>query len=171
MYKAEADGITHINVGTKVKTELGKALSNFSSYPTKIEYEGEELIFQSLEGFWFFYISYKHDKEKRYDYLNLKGFEANSLGRTFVKDNNVDIDLITSRKAFKENFCNAIKAKLKQNKMLLSMLTYSELPLTSYYTNHNKELKENEYKWQIELLEEARDLMHKKLKLYKYKEN
>ena len=75
-YLPSADGVTHINVYTKGKTELGRMLSNLHSSDTNIEIDGEVLTFKTLEGFWYFLVIFKALKIKHYDFLDLDGFKA-----------------------------------------------------------------------------------------------
>jgi hypothetical protein len=48
IYKSKDDGITHINIYSKGKTELGRWLSNFTYHPI----ETEDGKFDSVEGYW-----------------------------------------------------------------------------------------------------------------------
>ena len=44
------DGMTHINVYSKGKTEIGRWLSNFAYSPIDL---GNEGYFSSIEGYWY----------------------------------------------------------------------------------------------------------------------
>lgn len=50
-FNPDEDGVTHINIYSKGKTELGRMLSNFTSFP--IELDGQR--FNSIEGVWFYF--------------------------------------------------------------------------------------------------------------------
>lgn len=72
MFKITDDGITHINVYSKGKTELGRLLSNFSHTP----FYGNDILFNSVEGWWQWFTT-----GKEYDYLKyLYGFKAKKRG-------------------------------------------------------------------------------------------
>ena len=69
------DGITHINIYSKARTELGKWLSNFSYSPIKIENE----LFNSIEAY-FYWLICKDDRLKL-----LYGYNAKKLGKEILK--------------------------------------------------------------------------------------
>jgi hypothetical protein len=50
MWIPEEDGVTHINIYSKGKTELGRWLTNFSYSPFNHPEYGK---FLSMEGFWY----------------------------------------------------------------------------------------------------------------------
>src|SRR5574342_342059 len=56
MFTPETDGVTHINIYSKGKTELGRWLSNF----TEASIETEDGHFASIEGYWY-WLSTKDD--------------------------------------------------------------------------------------------------------------
>lgn len=168
MYKPEGDGITHINISIYGKTELGKMLSNFYNSNTKIEFDNDELEFKNLESFLCFLYLYKHDKIKRFNFLTTNGIDARKEAFQLIDELNIDIDKIMSLKSTKSIFSDAIKGKIKQNKKILSLLAMSELPFSSYYIRGDKVIS-NDIDWQLDLFNELRDLLHKKLKLFKYK--
>jgi hypothetical protein len=70
------DGIDHINIYSKGKTELGRWLSNFSECAIKHPFDG---YFNSVEAYWYYDITGNED-------LRLtSGFEAKQLGRNTIK--------------------------------------------------------------------------------------
>lgn len=75
----DEDGITHINVYSKGKTELGQLLSNFAYTPFVHSEYGK---FNSIEAFWYYYFTgCKHD-----DLKLLYGYKAKEKGRKYNND-------------------------------------------------------------------------------------
>jgi hypothetical protein len=72
IFDPKDDGITHINVYSKAKTELGKFLSNFSKCDLKTE-DGD---FQSVEGLWYF-LQITDEYKFKDDLRSLSGKSAN----------------------------------------------------------------------------------------------
>lgn len=111
------DGITHINIGTRSSTRLGKMLSNMSmlgfSHP---EYGS----FASLEGFWYWLATGKqHDTLRK-----LYGTQAKFKGKEFEQ---IHLD------NFQEVFLGAMRCRLEQHQELRQLLQKNKLPLTHYY--------------------------------------
>lgn len=135
-----SDGIDHINVYSKGKTELGKMLSNFyhSSFTC------EDGKFESVEGYWY-WLSTKDDKLR-----TLYGFEAKRYGRSINGKDWLEDE------SFKKKIKQAIKAKVTQSN-IKNLLKESTLPFKHYY------LAKNEFKievpksdWIIQYLEDLR---------------
>lgn len=162
------DGITHINIYTKGKTELGKMLSNLYTSKVIIEFEDEKLEFKTIEGFWYFLIIYYGTKEKDYKFMEYNGFKAKEEGRKKIKENNINSREISTKECFKNKITKAIKEKVKQNKNILTELTYSELKFKHYYfygeERNAKVIEKNEYNWIIEIYDEIREKMKEFLK-------
>lgn len=111
------DGITHINIYSKGRTELGRLLSNFAHTPFKNEAIGS---FQSIEGFWYWLSTgRKHDELRE-----LYGSAAKEFGRKLDK---VYVD------DFIANVENAIRLKIEQNERVCKLLKQSTLPFEHYY--------------------------------------
>lgn len=119
------DGITHINIYSQGKTELGKLLSNFAHTPVLLK-EGN---FQSLEGYWYWLLS---DKDAKSECLRkLYGYEAKKRGRELKIQ-----DWPTGAAAtieFKKKFKEAMKNKIQQNCEVHNLLIESILPFYHYY--------------------------------------
>jgi hypothetical protein len=169
MYLPSADGVTHINIYTKGATKLGRLLTNLADTPVTIDFEGTEFHFKSLEGFWYFYVMWKHTKEEYEEFCNYTGFEAKKIGKQYVEELDIDTITITSRKAFKKRFSEAIKSKLRQNrKEIFPLLAASELPFAHYYyfgdIKNPKVQALPHHDWQLEVFEEARASLKKYLK-------
>lgn len=121
--RLEEDGISHINVYTKGKTELGRLLSNFTYSPMRHHLYGK---FASMEGFWYWLSTGKRHEELR----QLSGLEAKKLG---LSKKVVTID------GFYEKVRSMMEVKIEQNKRLKMLLAQSELPFEHYYVYGNEE--------------------------------
>lgn len=72
------DGVNCINIYSKAKTWLGRALSNMANTPiTGQSPTGEVHVFASVEAWWYWYTTGK----KHHHLKGLHGFEAKSAGR------------------------------------------------------------------------------------------
>ena len=150
MYNPEEDGITHINVYSKGKTELGRRLSNFAHTPftllfhiTKDNYSShQQLTFQSVEGYWYWLLT--GDKEL----LKLYGFKAKQYGKSKW---NAKVEPVT-----KEQLSTAYWQKLKEHPGIWKMLRYNELPLVHYYVFGGKVIVPKEFQWTAELWNEIK---------------
>lgn len=163
------DGIDHINVYTKAKTELGRLLTNLADVPLKHPKYGD---FKSMEGLWYFLRTGRVFE----DFRKYNGFEAKKQGQKIMKSINrdqianpeeeVSVDITED---FKNDIIDGIKAKLRQNKHLLNLLIQSNLPLCHYY--YYGEIDKNpkvvylpQHDWQIKAIEDIRDICQKDLK-------
>lgn len=113
----ENDGVTHINIYSKGKTELGRWLSNFTYAPI----ETEDGPFNSIEGYWY-WLSCHNDILR-----TLSGFSAKQTGRRLGGKDWVHTD------AFRTKIKRAISIKIKSYPEKLVALKQTSLPLTHYY--------------------------------------
>lgn len=140
------DGIDHINIYSKGRTELGRMLSNFAHSPfTHPEYGS----FTSIEGFW-----YWMKTGKKHDTLRtLYGFKAKDVGK---KLDTVQCD------EFNDEIIEAIRCKLRQNRNILRLLTESYLPFEHYYwygdVHNPKVYNLPQYKWMIDEINRIRTI-------------
>lgn len=117
MINPEEDGVTHINIYSKGKTKLGRALTNFASLSFKHPLYGK---FESMEGYWYWIkTGYQHEELR-----TLSGFKAKEVGNKFeVVDNpNFHVEVL-----------QGIKCKLYQRPNLLKAVLQNNLPLKHYY--------------------------------------
>lgn len=139
----EEDGVTHINIYSRGRTELGKWLSNFAHLPFRHPQHG---YFASVEAFWY-YVStgFKHESLRR-----LYGAFAKTAGQQFPR-------VKLEEANFQELICEAITCKVEQHPKLLEALLENTLPLRHYYVfGHGVQSKvreKPEYDWQIRHLE------------------
>lgn len=135
MLRPEDDGVTHINIYSKAKTELGKWLSNFAYSPVTLR-EGH---FKSLEGYWYFLLT-RDDR-----FRDLVGYKAKQLGKTLVKVEVIDEEAVKT----------AMEVKLRSNPEMLELFKQSTLPFTHYYVFDGR-IKPAGYDWIVKHWEKLR---------------
>lgn len=132
------DGIDCINVYSKGKTSIGRALSNFAHTPFK----GTTLHFESVEGWWYWFTT-----GKKYDHLaSLWGFRAKKEGQKYFKERDITPSIL--KKVY--------ELKVAHNANIRQMLIKSHLPLTHYYEYDSKIVK-TRWQWTGELWNEIRE--------------
>jgi len=139
------DGITHINIYSQGKTELGQMLSNFYKFPINTK-DGN---FMSVEGYWYWMgIEDCPEKERL---RSVYGFNAKKLGKEILQFKSKRVD-----DNFENKILNDIWYKFKSNTHLLKK-EYWELPLEHYYNFGGciRDVKKN-YLWMIEGIEKMR---------------
>lgn len=141
------DGITHINIYSKGKTELGRLLSNFADTPFVHPRHGK---FKSVEGFWYWLSTGMVHEQLR----DLTGYEAKKYGKSMVEDFG-----IKNNPSFNDEILEAIRCKLRQNRSLLDMLKESTLPLEHYYCYGDKVIELPQYRWIVDEIERIRQVM------------
>lgn len=159
MYNPEEDGVTHINMYSKSKCELGKKLTNFAHTPFEHPKYGH---FESVEGLWYFLKTGKIFEEFR----KLYGIQAKKKGQSILKSLPGSKEEQSINEDFKEDIQLGIKAKLKSNPEILKELCLTELPLAHYYywgdkyTGYTVKTLEK-YDWITETFEDLRDITRK----------
>lgn len=140
IFLPEKDGITHINVYSKGRTELGRLLSNFADTPFRHPVHG---WFRTVEGFWYWLKTGMIYEQLR----DMEGWEAKMLGRKWavVETDNFDTKIKT-----------AIRCKLIQHPAILCALIDNELPLAHYYVVRGQ-VKQAGYEWINEYYMEVRE--------------
>ena len=142
------DGIDHINVYSRGKTELGRKLTNFAYTPFDHPEDGK---FNSIEGYWY-WLGCKDDKLRK-----AYGFGAKKLGRELGAPDWLGTE------DFKRKVKLAIRAKLIQHPKLLELLVETDLPLLHYYVYGDVQL--DKYKvvlvkqgqWILDEIQDIRD--------------
>lgn len=134
----QEDGITHTNIYSKGKTEIGRFLSNF----TEFNFDCEDGNFNSIEGYWY-WLSTKDDRLRK-----LSGWKAKHLGRELRGDD------WNNSEEFKIKIKAAIKIKLDYANKELSTIV---LPIKHYYVFYkdgkNIIVEPNDGKWIIDYIE------------------
>ena len=139
-YKPENDGLDHLNVYSKGKTELGRWLTNFAYSPI----ETEDGHFDSIEGYWY-WISQKDDTLRK-----LSGWKAKEYGRSISGKDWID------DKEFYRKIKEAIRIKIESNPRMKALLSNSFIPFAHYYVYGNKIVDVPKAKWILNYLEELR---------------
>lgn len=159
-YDPKKDGVDHINMYSKAKTELGRKLTNFAHTPFEHPTLGH---FESVEGLWYFLKTGRLYEKFR----ELHGFAAKKEGRRIFKGVGFgDNDSQGLSENFKNNIIEGIKAKFKDNPDILRELCLSSLPLAHYYyfgddrSGYTIKTLE-EYDWITEAIESLRSLTQK----------
>lgn len=134
-FKAENDGVDHVNIYSKAKTELGQLMSNFAHTPFVHPLYGK---FSSLEAFWYWFSTGRQYDELRTTY----GFMAKKKGQRFGK---VPMDEV----GFRKEIIRAIKIKAEQTPRLKELLKECKLPFTHYYNFGGKIVYPKDQVWQV----------------------
>lgn len=135
------DGITHINIYSKGKTELGRWLSNWAQSPFTHLIHGE---FSSIEGFWY-WLGNQSDVMRP-----LYGYRAKEIGRALERK------FIWEEKNFRKEIKYALKLKLESDTKMQQALKDSILPLEHYYVYNDVAIPVPQYNWITEWWEDAR---------------
>lgn len=142
----DEDGITHINIYSKGKTELGRLLSNFSRTPFTYEPYG---YFESAEAFYYWYCTgQKHD-----DLKVLYGFNAKNKGIQYNSDR---IDILGLTCDDFEILQNSLVRKIACNPDIANLLKESTLPFYHYYNYSGKVIIPEGVDWLSEIYEQIR---------------
>lgn len=138
------DGLRHINIYSKGKTELGRLLSNLDYSPIVHPEYGK---FASVEGFWYWLATGRKHDELR----SLYGFEAKKHGCKLK---------VIKAPDFHEQIRVMLELKVQQHKHIKDLLIKSELPFEHYYyyglPDNCKVILPNSRDWIIQQFEEIR---------------
>jgi len=153
LYRPEDDGVTHINVYSKGKTEIGRQLSNFANVPFEHPQYGH---FSSIEGFWYWLSLGK----VRNDFRSLYGFKAKETGK-IVREEVKKLGKVPHVENFEAQIKKAILCKITQSQNLIGLLKENKLPFTHYYHwGEGEKLKvtyPEDYAWVHEYISLVRD--------------
>ena len=134
------DGIDHINIYSKAKTNLGMYLSNFTK-STILTVDGN---FTSIEGYWL---------GSRNDVLReLYGFRAKQIGKTLPR-----ICVLTNEE-FQLKIRDACWIKIHSVPQYLNEFTNSVLPFEHYYAYGDKVIDAG-FKWLIDMWTQYREFI------------
>lgn len=156
----EFDGVTHINIFSKGKTELGRLLSNFAHTPFKFPVDGK---FASIEAYWYWEglrISCIYDvlPEELEKLRGLYGWPAKKYGKElmfkYVKRRAWTLE---QESEFKGKIKQAFRVKLKHNPEIQEKLIESTLPFTHYYVFGEATKDAPAHHWQVEFWERMRE--------------
>lgn len=137
LYDPDQDGITHINIYSRARTELGRLLSNFSYSPFSFEPYGN---FSSGEGFWYWYLTgQQHDSLR-----NLAGVQAKKEGQKFRDDR---LDVLGLSDEDLEVMNRMLVHKVAYNPKIAELLIASTLPFCHYYNYDGRVIMLPEFDW------------------------
>lgn len=140
----ETDGITHINMYSRGKTQLGRDLSNFSYHPFVHPKFGR---FVSLEGFWYWLLTENDELRDNYD------INAKILGRhSILHSGKIERDPYWFRLAY----MSAAICKLQQHPSLMKAFQDNPLPLNHYYVFNGVKTLPKQHNWIVPLYESLR---------------
>lgn len=130
------DGVTHVNVYSGGRTELGRIMSNFAHTPFILQDDGS---FNSVEGYWY-WLSCKDDRLRR-----AVGYTAKTLGRHLrAADWPAGLD-------FQTKILGALAVKFDQNPEIKKLMRDTNLlPLKHYYVHNGKVYKPDGGEWMID---------------------
>ena len=149
MINPNEDGVTHVNIYSKGKTELGRMLTNFAKFPIHTKEDGD---FMSVEGYWY-WLSIEDCKEKEI-LRKVYGFWAKKTGKELLEKYNKRFD-----ENFERKILSAIWYKFKRNADLLDE-DIANLPFEHYYNYGGKVVDvKDKYQWMFDGI----DKMRKKL--------
>lgn len=160
----QQDGITHINVYSGSRTELGRMLSNF--YRENIATKDGE--FMSVEAYWF-WLGISPDCPFRDSLRELSGYDAKKCGtqlRLYYPAQEPVED-------FEDRIIRAIWFKVRKH-IDLFRPEYKDLPLKHYYVYGKGTVKDvyGKYWWMIEAQEKMKKYIYDRLeKSSEYKRN
>lgn len=148
MINPNNDGIDHINIYSKGKTELGRMLTNFSKFPIQTKAGS----FMSVEGYWYWLNI--EPCEEREQLRKCYGFWAKKTGKEILQTKQRVLD-----DEFEHKILLAIWYKFRRNAHLI-LPEYRELPFYHYYNYGGKVIDvTGKYPWMIEGITKMRDYL------------
>lgn len=145
------DGITHINVYSGSRTELGRMLSNFC----REEIYTKDGWFMSVEAYWF-WLGISPDCKERECIRDLFGYQAKAKG-TYLREAYPGEQI----EDFQDRIIRAIWYKAKRHTDLF-LPEYENLPLKHYYVNRNGSVRDvyGKYWWMMEAEEKMKKYIY-----------
>lgn len=133
------DGIDHINIYSRGRTEIGRYLSNFTKFPFEHPQHGK---FLSVEGLWYWLLT-PVDNPLRDKLRTVYGYSAKKLGREL--SNGADWG---NTEEFKQSIYDALELKAQSCEELTKDLI--GLPFVHYYTFGSKVIVPDRGLWVID---------------------
>lgn len=152
------DGIDHINIYSKGKTELGRWLTNFARTP--FDLGGDEGKFESIEGYWYWIQMTEAGVPDADRLRHLYGFKAKQVGRELLRTLVTweELPLVDSHE-FIFKIQTAMLVKLTSNMPMLHMLQESSLPFDHYYVFDGRRVSADRYRWQVDFWTDIRSAL------------
>jgi len=140
------DGVDHINIYSKGKTELGRWMSNFARAPIFVD----GIEFASIEAYWY-WLGVDASAAEKMRLTRAVGFEAKQLGRELrEKFGSCEVP------NFEEKILSAIREKVHRYTSFAKQLKESSLPFRHYYVFKNGFEKDAGFEWIVEFWEDLR---------------
>lgn len=149
MILPDEDGVTHINIYSKGKTELGRLLTNMSEVGFDHPVAG---YFRSMEGFWYYYFT----RSQHNEFKVMNPWECKKAGK-LMRDDRIDKEGISSLD--KVIILQAIGYKIKQSMKIIGLMIDSELPFAHYYCYGDRVIMLPQYDWMTEEFERIRKIL------------
>ena len=151
MIDPSEDGISHINVYSKGKTELGRYLTNFGECYVDTDHGN----FRTVEGYWYWLAC--HDDRLRHT----DGWESKKLGRELRVPDWPKLD------NFERYIMQAIMNKMVRPWCTEELIKTGKLPFYHYYVYNGRVIMPKDGLWMINLMTEFRDELVKNEKAKK----
>lgn len=151
-FDPKEDGITHINMFSRGKTELGRMLSNFYRYPINTK-DGQ---FMSVEGYWQWLCTPEY-KDGRERLRSMYGYKAKSYGNELRHLTRDCVSMTPEEQyEFERKILTAIWYKFRRNADMITKDNYN-LPIVHYYEFGCKVVNvTDKYPWMIDGIEKMR---------------
>jgi len=151
------DGIDHINIYSKGKTQLGKMLSNMYELSFTHPIYGK---FPSVESFWYFnkFRRMNVGDQILFEFRKLSGFEAKKRARQLDPEIDNGDKFNGQSRYFKQEIQKGLRLKVIQNDALKRSFVLSKLPFKHYYVFFEEnDYEPEEYQWIPKYFESLRD--------------
>ncbi len=140
MYISDEDGVTHVNIYSKGKTDLGRFLSNFAYAPIMVQ----NRTYNSLEAYWYCISLPTSVSTESLRFRD--GYKAKEDGKSLIEKYGKG-DL--SEEEFRQKMKFAMSVKIRTYPRYLTMLRANELPLAHYYVYGGKSVDAG-YSWIVD---------------------
>lgn len=149
------DGVTHINVYTKGKTNLGRALTNFADIGFSHKHHGD---FDCVEGYWYWLRLHLlgSRSDEMFKLHNSDGYTSKQLGLKLLKEEVEDEWVDFPEEEFRKGIIAALDLRFRQCQMFREDFMEEHLPLKHYYVYgkaDNYIVREAGHAWVLDGLE------------------
>ncbi len=141
MIDPKEDGISHINIYSQAKTQLGRFLTNFSD----CNIQTEDGPFRTIEGYWY-WLACQDDRLRTTD-----GWGSKKLGRELRAP---DWPTVPD---FEKKILKAISIKLQDPWCIEALIRSGTLPFFHYYVYGSKVQMPKDGLWMLAFITEFRD--------------
>lgn len=138
------DGVDHVNIYSRGRTELGRLLSHFATTPFDVAPHGR---FACLEAYWYWLQCEEGPERERLRVLS--GFAAKRAGRALRTPH----FRLASELEFRRCIARATREKIRCTPRLASALRACTLPLTHDYVYAGRPVTPQGNDWVLEVVE------------------